>query len=400
MIGPAPAVERYLAAAGFAKSRDLELPRLRSLLSSGAAAAQAGSEIAANSGRWVKLTKESAQALSRSPLMKGSRPGVSRAISMEDGKTKMILELVRTPGALAANPALLAGVGGLMAQLAMQQTMDEITDYLAVIDAKVDDVLRNQKDAVLADMVGAGIVIDEAMTVREQVGRVSEVTWSKVQATAMTIARTQAYALGQLGRLAEKVERTTRVSELADIAKTIEPTVGEWLAVLARCFQLNEAIAVLELDRVVDTSPDELDRHRIALGTARASRRDMIADATQRLLSRIDAAAGAANAKVLLHPTASPAVVRSRNEVASAVADLHVHLGIEGGAQAVDARRWLDAATDVRDRVRETGEDGIQVVRRVGVGAVDQTRAVSDRVTREVMERARRQRGDRGSPEN
>jgi len=156
---------------------------------------------------------------------------------------------------------------------------------------------------------------------------------------------------------------------------------------------------VLELDRVVDASPDELDRYRIALGTARASRRDMIADTTQRLLSRIDAAAGAANAKVLLHPTASPAVVRSRNQVARAVADLHAHLGIEGGAQAVDARRWLDAATDVRDRVRETGEDGIEVVRRVGVGAVDQTRAVSDRVTREVIERALRQRGDRGSPE-
>ena len=31
---------------------------------------------------------------------------------------------------------------GVMAQLAMQQTMEEITDYLATIDEKVDDVLR------------------------------------------------------------------------------------------------------------------------------------------------------------------------------------------------------------------------------------------------------------------
>ena len=76
-----------------------------------------------------------------------------------------------------------------MAQLAMQQTMDEITDYLATIDEKVDDVLRAQKDAVLADMIGVDFVIEEAMTIREQVGRVSEVTWSKVQATPATIAR-------------------------------------------------------------------------------------------------------------------------------------------------------------------------------------------------------------------
>ncbi len=30
----------------------------------------------------------------------------------------------------------------------------EITDYLEAIDKKVDDVLRAQKDAVLADMIG------------------------------------------------------------------------------------------------------------------------------------------------------------------------------------------------------------------------------------------------------
>jgi len=400
VIGSASGVERFLAAAGFAESRDLALPRLRSVLSSGGAAAQVSSEIAANSGRWVKLTRESAEALSKSPLMKGSRPGVSRAISMEDGKTKMILELVRTPGALAANPALLAGVGGLMAQLAMQQTMDEITDYLAVIDAKVDDVLRNQKDAVLADMIGAGIVIDEAMIVREQVGRVSEVTWSKVQATAMTIARTQAYAVGQLGGLVEKIERTTRVGDLADVAKTIEPIVGEWLAVLARCFQLSDAMAVLELDRVLDASPDELDRHRLALQTARANRRDVISRTTDRLIARIDAAARTANMKVLLHPAASPIVVRSRNAVVSAVADLHAHLGIGRDSQAVEARRWIEAATDVRDKVFETGEDGVDAARRLGSEAVDQARAVSDRVAKEVVQRARRQRGDREAPEN
>lgn len=43
------------------------------------------------------------------------------------------------------NPALLAGAAGIMAQVAMQQTMNEITDYLATIDEKVDDVLRARR---------------------------------------------------------------------------------------------------------------------------------------------------------------------------------------------------------------------------------------------------------------
>ena len=58
----------------------------------------------------------------------------------------------------------------------MQQAMDEITDYLATIDEKLDDLLRAQKDAVLSDMIGVDLVIDEAMTIRDQVGRVSDVT--------------------------------------------------------------------------------------------------------------------------------------------------------------------------------------------------------------------------------
>jgi hypothetical protein len=101
------------------------------------------------------------------------------------------------------------------------------------------------------------------------VGRFSEVTWSKVQSTAMTIARTQAYALRQLDALAESMEHKAKIGDLAKASKDAESTVREWLAVLARCFQLHDAIAVLELDRVLDATPDELDRHRLALRVCR-----------------------------------------------------------------------------------------------------------------------------------
>ena len=54
---------------------------------------------------------------------------------------------------------MLAGAAWIMSQLAMQQAMNEITDYLATIYEKVDDVLLSQKDAVLAGMIGASFVI-------------------------------------------------------------------------------------------------------------------------------------------------------------------------------------------------------------------------------------------------
>ncbi len=287
-----------------------------------------------------------------------------------------LVDFVKGPRSLLTNPAILAGAAGIMAQIAMQQTMDEITDYLATINEKVDDVLRAQKDAVLARVIGAGFVIEESMAIREKRGRVDEVTWSKVQATPATIAETQAYALRQLDALAEKMERKTNIGDLAETATKAESTVREWLAVLARCFQLQDAIAVLELDRVLDASPEELDGHRLGLRTARQHRLEHISRSTERLVARMNAAAGTANAKVLLHPTKSPAVVQSSNHVATGVYDFHGRLGIESGHQPSEARRWVEAATEARDKALETGAKGIDAARSLGNETLDRASSV------------------------
>jgi hypothetical protein len=331
--------------------------------------------------------------------MKSSTSGLSLGVvQAHGGKIKGIVEFVNGPGSLLANPAVLAGVGGIMAQFAMKQAMDEITAYLATIDEKVDDLIRAQKDAVFADMIGVDLVIQEAMTIRETVGRVSEVTWSKVQSTTMTVVRTQAYALRQLDALAEKLERKKKVDALAQAAKDAEVTVLEWLAVLARCFQLLDAISVLELDRVLDAAPEELDRHRIALRTARQNRLELIGRNTGHLMARLDAAAGTANAKVLTHPIASKVVVASSNLVAVGVTDFQGRLGIENGRESLDARRWRDAAVDAKDKALETGAEGVDLAVRLGTEGVDlagrlgaealvRTKTVSDKISTGIAER-------------
>jgi hypothetical protein len=290
------------------------------------------------------------------------------------------------------NPALLASAAGIMAQVAMQQAMDEITDCLAAIDEKVDDVLRAQKDTVVADMIGVDLVIDEAMTIREKVGGVSAVTWSKVEATSATITRTQAYALRQLDALAEKMERKAKIGELAKTAKEIESTIQEWLAVLARCFQLQDAIAVLELDRLLDASPDELDRHRLGLRAARQKRSELISRSTEQLMTRMNAAAGTANTKVLRHPSTSPAEVQSSNRVVAVVHEFHGRLGIESGRQPSEAKRWVDAAGEVRDKVRATGAEGVDTARRFGTETLDRATFARGKLSDGISERRLRRR--------
>ena len=61
-------------------SSDVGSRRLGTVLSASALVAQAGSEIAANSGRWVKLTEESARKVKAFKLTPTKTPGVSHAM--------------------------------------------------------------------------------------------------------------------------------------------------------------------------------------------------------------------------------------------------------------------------------------------------------------------------------
>lgn len=158
--------------------------------------------------------------------MESKTEGVSHLMVGVPGSVRNWLQTEQNLGSILTNPAALSGVAGIMAQAAAQQAMAEITDYLATIDEKVDDVLRKQDDAVVSQMIGAGFSIDSAMIVREATGGVNEVTWSKVQATQDSIGHTQGYALLQLKTLAEKFERKTNVGGMAKTAQEAESEVA------------------------------------------------------------------------------------------------------------------------------------------------------------------------------
>ena len=75
IIGSHEAVERFVAAEGV-PSRAVDVPRLSQILTAGSGAAGASARVAAESGRWIKLTKQSAEKLSTSTPMKGSTADV------------------------------------------------------------------------------------------------------------------------------------------------------------------------------------------------------------------------------------------------------------------------------------------------------------------------------------
>ena len=393
VIGRPTAVERFMASAGLSSTaRSL---RLGAAFSAGASVAQTGSEVVANSGRWVKLTEKSAQAVKKYGWMDTDTPGVKHAMLGQRGDLKAWVQIVKTPGSLATNPAMLAGAAGIMAQIAMKQRMDAIADYLATIDEKLDAVLRAQTNQVLARLDGVDLAVREAMSVRDAVGRVSEVTWSKVQNSAQTIHETQGYALRHLGDLADKIEEKTKIGDLAETTKEAEADVQKWLVVLARCFALHDAVGVLELDRVLDASPEELDRHRLGLKSAQRDRLELISERTEHLLVRMNGAVARANSKVLFNPKQSPAVVKSSNHVAAGVHEFHELLGIESGRDSSEARRWSEAAAERWDSARATGASSVDTVKNFGGETRDQARSMKVKLSDRIAGRKlRRREGD------
>lgn len=403
VIGPASAVEQFLLSEGLA-SVALDLRRFAPGVAVGGAAMQAGGLLAASSGRWVKMTEESYKLVKKYELMKNGKTGLEMGVVFakgEKGGIKHLVQFTRNTGETVVNPAFLAGLGGMMNQMALQASIDEISDYLAVIDEKVDDILRAQKDSVIADMIGVDLIIDDAMTTREHVGRVSDVAWSKVQGTSMTIARTQAYAIRQLDALAEKIERRTHVDERAKLAKEAVATVHQWLAVLAHCFRLLDGVALLELDRILDAAPDDLDRHCLALKANRQKRIEILATSTNQLIARLDAAADDANTRVLLNPISARTVVGTSNQVGASIMEFQRVLELDGDRVDVNAKRWRDAVGDVLSRVVETGSAGAQAAKGFTVGSfeaakgfsaanVDRARSLTHKVSSNIAERTKR----------
>ncbi len=367
VLGDPEVVQAFLDANGL-ESREFSLGRLSAKLGAAAGAAESASVAAANSGRWLKLTKESAAKVKEFDLTETGTKGVKHAMIGARGSVKSWLQVETRAVSQLTNPALLSGAAGIMSQMAMQQAMSEIGDYLERIDEKLDDLLQAQKSAALAPLQGTALDIEEAMAIREARGRVDDITWSKLQGRSSSLSDVQGHALKQLDALATKLERRSGLRDLAAASAEVRGEIQEWLAVLARAVQLRDALGVIELDRVLDASPEELDRHRLGLQAARRVRLQSIAEATQSALARLDAAAQTANAKVLVHPAKAPAIATNCSEAATAVVHLNLALGIGEDAEAPHTRRWTQAVRESGGKAVVTGAKGVDIAKRAGGG--------------------------------
>jgi hypothetical protein len=358
VVGEPRSVEAFLRTEElWDHSRTFDLTRLRPLLAIGSEVAQTASDIAASSGRWLKLTPESARLVKEHGLMETDTPSVRHAMIGVPGRLKSWVQVEQGTGASVVNPDALAGAAGLMAQLAGQQNMAEITSYLERLDAKADDILAKVDDTNLKSLRGAMLQIQRAQTMRELEGRVTADAWSELQGASGKLADVQGYALLQLERIAGRLENDERIGKLAAGAEEAVPEVQRWLVVLAECFRQQRSFDVLVLDKAMDESPAAINARRRALEADRRDRLSRIAAQTTELLLRMGAAVGSANEKLLWARTKSLTIVNSGNDLARGVGEFHDVVGIDAETWSWEPKQ-LGRAEDLGSVMIQLSRDG------------------------------------------
>ncbi|OKY86879.1 MAG: hypothetical protein BHV59_07840 [Bifidobacterium sp. 56_9_plus] len=239
------------------------------------------------------------------------------------------------PGQL--NPAMLTGISGVMAQMALEQAVSEITDYLKEIDAKLDDLLRDQKDQTVSKLAGISHMIDETMLIYQQVGSISETTWSKMSGCPQDIATIQA--------LTEKVEREQDPKQVRPLTQQIRQEIHQWLGMLASAVRMQDQVSCIELARVCQEEPEQLEAHKKGIVLARNKRLAEIEQSLNALGRQLETKAGIVGGKVLLNPYSSPhaianieSITSDLNAFASTLQLEHIHLHVEDGPT------WIEAA--------------------------------------------------------
>ena len=360
VFGATGAVQRFLEENGLAlAAENFELDRLRTTFTTSSGLFKSASAIAEQSGKYLKLTPESAKRLKDAGcLMPTKRKGVSHIMLGKTGDASLKwLQADTSASSLITNPALLSGLSGLMSQFAQEREAQAMRELLLSIDGKLDDLRRGQRNRVIAKMQTAAAQVEEARTLRQSGGD-PQTLWDKVQGAHSEIVNVQEETLLALGSLTEKTEAQKKLGDVKKTVRSIEQEVMVHLAVLARCFELEDEFRVIELDHVVAMAPVHLEGHRQGLMESRENRRSKVLGKTRLLMNQLDRVGAIANENVLLHPVAARAVIDALNSTAETIEEFHAPLGVDVERDEMEVLPWRDALRDPNKRMTAAKEAG------------------------------------------
>lgn len=250
----------------------VDLSKLASRFSS-AVALDAG--LQATSGRWLKLTDESAKFL-RTHGVTDVHSGVVTLGDMAGGKGSQVAKWLRfQPVALNAN--VLAMLAVYAQQKSIEHSLNEIKEYLEKVDQKLDALLRARDSDLKNRLDSVAMQIEKAERIVKETGHVSGTTWSSIDQCSIELDFLQKQILDRLGSIADSIRTCKQGSSgLSEQLKEAHQGVAYWLGLLAMTIDLRDRHSLLELGHVIDEYPDDLEGHRKGILDDRRKRLDAL----------------------------------------------------------------------------------------------------------------------------
>ena len=353
------AVEGFMRSVGLLeRAMVITSQQLVPMLRTASEVTQAITDDVAESGLWVKLTEESAQAIKEFGLTETNVPGVAYAMAGCPGDIKQWLKISTSKGARLASPGTLSGVAGGLAQAASQAEAEQLRALLASLDAKIDKVLRGQRDEVLGPLRGVERHLRSAQTFLRIQGEVDPQEWDKIAGAPQRIREIQSTAVEKLRGVAADMDQHKRVGDLDAHLPELKKQVQLWVGVIARCFTALDEFSVLELEHTAMIAPSKLDAKRRAIQEDRQEAIIELSDGVADLMGQMTASAESANKNLVGHPKKSPRVLGTIKESRSTVKNLYDALGLEINWNDITAKQWRAALLEVEQVKNALAEGG------------------------------------------
>ena len=379
------ALLQIISAGNHLKARTLA----KDALSAVAAAAGVASHAQQAGGRWVQLTAESSARLNAMGISSQAKGGVLAGVLRgPKGRIDQHLKFVLPNG--TPNPLVISNAATMAMSLAIQMAVEDLAKYLEVMDVKLDKLLQKDRAEAMGEIRGITRVLSEAVDMYQETGRVSSVSWDKIQGHPTSLASFVAQSVEQIDSMTEKISH----GSVSDKAKAAEDLAREeltfWLAILATSMANQKRFHVLELARVNQEHSEDAEIHREIIAKHNEAMGSNVLRAVGRLSDALQRAGDLDDTARIFLPLQASGIVESVNKAQGQIGQF-VNVTRLGPLAWIEARNkgWGHAVVSVAQHGGAA----------VGGAVAGLLGGIRDAAERAYLEQAKRIEADRAARE-
>lgn len=317
-------VERYLRKHGLLeRARALTSQQLVPMLNAAATGADKLAAIVTESGRWVKLTEESAHVKATLGLIDGPSKGVSYLLAGDRGPggIKRWLQADTSAGAKITNPGLLSGLAGALTQAAAQAEAAQLRTLMSSMNEKLDGLRQDNIADLLGDLDGIEDHLRDVAELTATNGDVGIQDWTTIAAIPKELKQLRSKVSRRLAAAAHRMQQH-KLSDFKSKLPEDEAEIRLWLQTIVRIHTALDDYAVLYLSHTALTAPDQLDAKRLHFQRAREGALDKLVDDVTMLMNQMSEAEARANENRIPVGKQMPKIMRAINQTRETAREL------------------------------------------------------------------------------